>query len=354
MVSMKALRIHGNKDIRLDDVPRPQPAAGEILLRIASTSICATDIEEWQHGPFWVQHDGPNDISGHQMPIILGHEISGRVEQLGDGVHGFAHGDRVAVNNVRTCETCFWCMRGSQATCPNMCVAGLSADGGLAEYMVWQASHLMKLPDSISDTEAPLIEPATVAVHAVRRSGVKIGDTVAILGCGTVGLLTLQAYRAAGARVIALDVRQESLNLAQTLGAHHVVNSADASETAKTLTALTDGIGPDIVTETAGAADTPRLAIEWTRPGGKTVLVGIYSTRPQLDFNQIVGAERTVIGSVAASPGDMATAIRMVADGKIQLAPLVSANISLTNAIQDGFQRMLDPQKNVFRIVVSP
>ncbi|MCY4475619.1 MAG: alcohol dehydrogenase catalytic domain-containing protein [Chloroflexi bacterium] len=350
---MKALRIHGNKDIRMEDLPEPNPGIGEAKLRITNTSICATDIEEWQYGPLWTQHGGPNPISGQEMPLILGHEISGHVAELGDGADDLAVGDRVVVNNVRTCGACFWCMRGSQATCNSMCVAGLSADGGLAEYMTWPASHLIKLPDNVSDREAPLIEPATVAVHAVRRSGVKVGDNVAVIGCGTVGLLTMQAFRAAGARVIAVDVREQSIALAKELGADETLNSSDHGAHEQLLE-LTGGIGPDIVAETAGAAETPNMAIEWTRRSGTTVLVGIYSATPKFDFNSIVGQEKTVIGSVAASPGDMAATVQLLADGKLSVKELISAVVPLDRVIRDGFERMLSPEKDVFRILVTP
>ena len=350
---MKALRIHGNKDIRLEDIPEPVPGDGEARLRITNTSICATDIEEWQYGPLWTQHDGPNPISGQEMPLVLGHEISGHVESLAEGATGLEVGDRVVVNNVRTCGSCFWCKRGGQATCNSMCVAGLSADGGLAEFMTWPASHLIKLPDNISDREAPLIEPATVAVHAVRRSGVKVGDNVAVIGCGTVGLLTMQGFRAAGARVIAVDVREDSIALAKSLGADDTINPAD-SHAMEQLLDLTDGIGADIAAETAGAEMTPQLAIDYTRKTGTTVLVGIYSATPVFNFNDIVGTEKTVIGSVAASPGDMEATVRLIAEGKISVKELISAVVPLERVIQDGFERMLQPEKDVFRILISP
>ncbi len=350
---MKALRIHGNKDIRLEDIPEPIPGDDEARLRITNTSICATDIEEWQYGPLWTQHDGPNPISGQEMPLVLGHEISGHVESLGASATGLEVGDRVVVNNVRTCGACFWCHRGSQATCNSMCVAGLSANGGLAEFMTWPASHLIKLPENISDQEGPLIEPATVAVHAVRRSGVKIGDNVAVIGCGTVGLLTMQGFRAAGARVVAVDVREQSIALAKELGAHETINASDQGAHTQLLD-LTDGIGPDIVAETAGAAETPNMAIQWTRPGGTTVLVGIYSATPNFNFNNIVGPEKTVIGSVAASPGDMEATVSLIAEGKMSVKELISSVVPLERVIEDGFKRMLQPEKDVFRILISP
>ncbi len=351
---MKAIVYHDNKDIRLEDIPEPIPGPGEVKLRVTNTSICATDIEEWQFGPLWIQHGSPNALTGQQTPLVIGHEISGHVVELGEGVDSVSVGDRVVVNNVLTCGTCFWCLRGQQAVCPNMAVAGFMIDGGLEEFMVWAADHLIVLPDSVSDVEGPLIEPAPVAVHGVRRSGVKAGDNVAVIGCGTVGLLTLQAFKAAGARVIAIDVREQSLVLAKELGADAVINSRDEQAAASSLLELTDGIGPDIVVETAGAKETPRMAIEWTRRGGTALLIGIYSTKPEMDFNSVVGREITVIGSVATSPGDMEAAVELIAQGKINVKPLISETVPLSRALEDGFNRMLDPNKEVFRIVIQP
>jgi (R,R)-butanediol dehydrogenase/meso-butanediol dehydrogenase/diacetyl reductase len=350
---MQAIVYHGNKDIRLQEFPEPQPRPGEVKLRITNTGICATDIEEWQYGPLWVQTAKPNEITGRMAPLVLGHEISGHVVGVGAGVTGVRTGQRVAVADVLTCGRCHWCQNGRQAVCPNMGIAGLSADGGLAQFMTWPASHVVPLPDSVSDEEGALCETTMVAVHASRRSGVKVGDTVAVIGCGTVGLLTLQAFKAAGARVVALDVREMSLGLAKKLGADETVN-AGSPDLEKRLLDLTGGIGPDITVETAGAAETPKLAVKWAKRGGTVVLVGIYSAKPQFDFNDIVGQEKTVIGSVAANPGDLATAVRQIGEGRIRVKDLISARVPLSRAIPDGFNRMLAPQKDFFKIVIQP
>ena len=350
---MLALRYHGNKDIRLDDVPEPSPGPGQVKVRVSHTGICATDIEEWQYGPLWVQHDGPNPLTGREPPLVLGHEISGQVVEAGQGVSTISPGTRVAVDNVLTCGVCFWCIRGQEAVCPHMAVAGLSGDGGLQEFMVWPADKVVPLPETVSDEEGALVEPTTAAVRAVRNSGMRAGDMVAVVGCGTVGLLTLQAFRAAGAVVIAIDILERSLQMATRLGADYAINAA-TQDVEAVLKGLTGGIGPDIVAETAGAARTPVDAIRWTRRGGTTVLVGIYSAAPEMDFNEIVGVERTVIGSVAAGPGDMQAAVSLIGSGRIKVRELITAKAPLSRGIEEGFNRMLRPEKDVFRILITP
>lgn len=350
---MKALVYYGNKDIRLeDDWPEPRPRADEVKLRISYTSICATDIEEWQHGPLWVAHGEPNPLSGRMAPLVLGHETTGRVVERGEGVTELAVGERVAIQDVMTCAECYWCRRAEPSSCPNMAVFGLSADGGLAEFGVWPARLCVRLPEAVSDEEAALVEPTTVAVHGIRRSAVQIDDNVAVLGCGTVGLLTVQVMKAAGARVIAIDRRERSLELARELGADETVSVA-SGDPHDALLALTSGIGPDIVMETAGAAETPLDAIRWVRRRGRVVLVGIYSATPQFDFNEVVGFEREVIGSVAADPEDFQTAVNLIASGKVAVRPLISAKVPLERVIPDGFERMIAPEKDVYRILVG-
>jgi (R,R)-butanediol dehydrogenase/meso-butanediol dehydrogenase/diacetyl reductase len=315
-------------------------------------SICATDIEEWQYGPMWVASGEPNPLSGRMAPLILGHEAAGEVVALGEGASGLEIGDRVVVDNVRTCGECYWCLRGESAVCPSMSVFGLSDDGGLAEFAKWRANQCIILPDPMSNEEAPLSEPTTVAVHAARRSGIRTGDNVAVIGCGTVGLLTVQVLKASGARVIAIDQRQESLDLADALGADETLDARIGDHAARVLE-LTSGVGPDIVFETAGAKDTPVEAISLARRGGKVVLVGIYSATPEVDFNEVVGVERTIIGSVATTHGDYRTAVNMIGAGQVNVRPLISAKLSLDRAIPDGFERMLRPEKDVYRIIVG-
>ena len=351
---MKALIYYGNKDIRIEDIQIPNHEANEVLIEVAYTSICATDIEEWQYGPLWVQTGQPNSITGRMAPLVLGHEIGGRVDSIGARVDKSIKGSRVAINNILTCGTCYWCVKGKQSVCPNLAVAGFSADGGLQEYMKWPATHVVPIPETISDKEISLAEPTTVAIHAVRKSGVKPGDITAVIGCGTVGLLTIQTLCASGSEVIAIDIRENSLKKASELGAAHVVNIANDLPLDEPIKELTHGIGPAIVFETAGAANTPGIAINICQRGGTVVLVGIYSNKPSFDFNQIVGQEKKVLGSVATSPGDLAHAIKLIGDGRIKLKPLISDVVPLSNVINEGFNRMLTKNKDIYRILVDP
>ncbi len=357
---MKALVYHGNKDLRLETVPDPVPLPGEVKLRIDYCGICATDIEEYLYGPVFIAADAPNPITGKKMPMITGHEITGTVAALGDvedsrnrGVSGLSPGDRVVVNGVLTCGRCFWCRCGETQQCPAMAAVGFARDGGLAEFLTWPASQVVKLPASVSSEAAALIEPSSVALHAVRRSRLQPGERVAVLGVGTVGMLAMQAAKALGGRVFAVDRRQMSLDLAKRLGADAVVNSEN-EDAGQSLRDLTDGVGPDVVIDAAGAANTPELAMKWARRGGRVVLVAIYTARPEFDFNNFVNTEVEAIGSLAYQQRDIEEVVRLISQGAIKTTPLISDRIGLDEVIDKGFARMMAPTKDVFRILVSP
>ena len=350
---MKALVYHGNKDLRLESVPDPSPGVGEVRLRIDFCGICATDIEEYLYGPVFISGDTPNPLTGRKMPLITGHEITGTVVEIGDGVSTLHAGDRAVINGVLTCGRCWWCSNERETQCPSMAAVGFAIDGGLAEEMVWPASQVVKLPDDVSSEEAALVEPASVALHAVRRSRVSPGETVAVLGVGTVGMLAMQAAKAMGGLVFAVDRRQISLDMASELGANAAIN-AESEDVYEGLRDLTDGAGPDVVIDAAGGRDTPPEAVRWVRRGGRVLLVAIYTAKSEFDFNSVVSAEVEVIGSLAYQQRDVEEAVRLISSGAIKTSPLVSDRIGLEDVVEKGFARMMAPSKDVFRILVAP
>ena len=350
---MKALVYHGNRDLRLESVPDPKPGAGDIRLRMDYCGICATDVEEYVYGPKFIFHDEPNPLTGKKTPMITGHEITGTIEKLGSGVSGLSVGDRVVLDTMLTCEECWWCLAGRRYQCDRMAVAGFGLDGGLAEYLVWPASHAIPLPDNVTSEEAALVEPGSVALHAVRRGMIEAGQTVAVLGVGTVGMLAMQAAKSRGARVIAIDTRPMSLELAAELGADSTVN-AGADDALAALLEETGGVGPDVVIDAAGGKTTAETAIRWVRRGGRVVLVAIYTATPPFDFNDIMAREVDVVGSLACERRDVEEIVALIAKGAVRTRPLISGTISLDEVLEKGFGLMMAPNKDIFRLLVSP
>ena len=385
---MQAIVLHGKQDLRFDpEYPRPSPKAGEVLLKMTYSSICQTDIEMWQHGMF-----------GDRGARVLGHEAAGIVVELGEGVTSIEVGTRVAVENVRTCGACFFCRKGTSQLCQNGRNFGFSDDGGLAEYGVWPASLVIPLPDTMTNEEAPLAEPTSVAVHAVENAKIEVGDVAVVIGCGVVGLCTLQVLQATGATVIAIDPREQSLEIAEKLGAAATLNPTDTdvsevlphladairsgsfsylglgelegenSEPSDSVTSANSGvrrwvdnlststnpIGPDVVIETAGAARTALDAANWVRRGGRAVIVGFsHQSQDDVNFGRAHQGEKTIVASSATSTGGYQKAVNLIASGKVNVKPLISGIVPLENGIEHGFQRMLKPTKDIYRILVG-
>lgn len=348
---MKAMVYHGNKDLRLEEVDEPDPAPGEVKLRIDYCGICATDIEEYMFGPNFISK-GANPVSGQGIPMITGHELTGTVVDVGNGVQAVHVEDRVVVDGFIECNDCRSCDRGRYSQCANAAVVGFGRNGGLAEYMTWPASNAVVLPDQVSSREAALIEPCSVAHHAVMRGQLSGGATVVVLGTGAVGLLALQIAKAKGAAVYAVDRRTTSLDAARELGADGAVNSSD-TDAGEAIRELTGG-GADVVIDAAGGPTTPHAALDMVRRGGRVVLVAIYTSEPQFDFNTIVSTETELAGSLGYERGDIEAAVELIGSGEVRTEPLVSDVIGLEQVIDVGFKQMLAPAKDLFRILVAP
>lgn len=342
---MQAIVLHGKNDLRYTtDYPAPTPKAGEVLLRMTYSSICQTDIETWRHGM----------SDGQGKPHIQGHEAAGVVEELGKGVESsvIKIGTRIAVENVRTCGNCFFCRKATAQLCENGRNFGFSDNGGLAEYAVWPAALCIPLPENVTNKEAPLAEPGSVAVHAVSQSHIQVGDTAAVIGCGVVGLITLQVLQAAGANVIAIDTREQSLTIARNLGAIETLNPSKV-DPAKLMPDITNGNGPDVIVETAGAPGTSLNAAQWVRRGGRAIIVGLSHQEQSLSFSRALIGEKTVMGSSGTSTGAYQKAVDLIANGKIDVKPLISGLTSLDRGIEEGFERMLKSDKDIYRILVG-
>ena len=350
---MRALVYHGNQDLRLETVPDPVPGPAEVRLRIDYCGICATDIEEYVYGPKFISAE-PSPITGKGMPLVVGHEMTGTVVETGGDVTGVAVGDRVVLNGCLTCGECGPCRSGADVQCSSMAGVGFAIDGGLAEQMVWKASQVVKLPANVSSEEAALAEPSSVAMRAVRRSRLREGERVAVLGVGTVGMMAMQEAKALGAQVFAVDRRRMSLDLAVRLGADAAIDS-DTQDVGEALRGLTDGDGP-------GRGHRRRRWSGHSRPrravgeAGRAGAARGHLHRQDGDRTSTAswGRETEVIGSLGYQQRDVEQVVSMISSGAIRTAPLVSACIGLEDVLTKGYERMMAPSKDVFKILVAP
>jgi (R,R)-butanediol dehydrogenase/meso-butanediol dehydrogenase/diacetyl reductase len=352
---MRAARWHGRRDVRVEEVPTPEPGPGEALLRVSWCGICGTDLEEYREGPVLVPVERPHPLTGRVAPLTLGHEFSGRVAAVGPGGTHLAVGERVVPDPVLFCGRCFYCRQHQYALCERWAALGLHADGGLAEYALVPAFACARLPDALADEEGALVEPTEVAVRAVRKAGLRLGERAAVLGGGTVGLLALQAARAAGAgEVYLVEPRAERRALGLELGAAAALDPADPEWLAD-LRARCAGLGPEVVLECAGTRASADLAIRAARKGGRIVLVGIQPGQVPVATLEILVGEKQVVGSIQHHyDEDLPAALQLLADGRIRARPLVTARIGLEQVVADGFEALADPARGHLKILVRP
>jgi threonine dehydrogenase-like Zn-dependent dehydrogenase len=302
----------------VEEVPAPQAGPGEALVRVKCVGVCGTDLRAWQ---------GRHSLMTY--PRVLGHEISGELLEFGPGTdpRGLAVGDPVVVEPMVACGKCYPCSLGRYNCCERLEVLGVHRDGAMQEYLSVPVTLLHKAPAGHSWATLAFVEPACVALHAVRRSRVKAGDTAAVIGAGNIGLLAIQMLRVQGARVIAIDVKDTKLALAQRLGAALTINSKAESAAERTL-AFTDGVGASAVFEVVGVNPTVMLAFDLVSDAGQIVLVGVCHDEVTFRPDLLNKRELDLLGS-RNSRGAFPEALKLVADGKLVTDDLVTRRIRL-------------------------
>ena len=349
---VRAARWHGQRDIRVEEIAGPgAPPPGWVRLRVEACGICGTDLEEYRHGPLALPLE-PNPLSGRSVPLTLGHETVGVVEEAGEGVT-LERGTRVAVEGNMTCGTCYWCTRGSYALCPRLATLGQQADGGLADEMLAPAYLCIPYGEHVPADVAALAEPLAVAVRAVERAGIGPGSTVGVVGAGTIGLLLVQAARVAGAgTVVAVEHHEHRRRLAQQLGADASVSPADALVAADD---LTGGIRFDATIEAAGNPAAAANAITLARRGGRAVLLGVFKDPLELPMLDVLLGEKEIFASLSHThDGDFVKAVRLLEAGAVDVASLVSDRIPLADVVDRGFDELVESPERHLKVLVFP
>jgi len=208
---MKALRWHGLKDLRLENIEEPKATKGKVKIKVEWCGICGSDLHEYTAGPIFIPGHEPHPITGEQAPVVMGHEFSGQVVEIGEGVTNVKVGDRVVVEPIYACGECTACKQGKYNLCSTMGFLGLAGGGGgFSEYVAAEDYMVHKIPDTVSYEQGALVEPSAVALHAIRQSSLKVGDKAAVFGAGPIGLLVIEALKASGAsEIYAVELSEE-------------------------------------------------------------------------------------------------------------------------------------------------
>jgi len=352
---MKAAIWHARNDIRIEEVPEPgAPGPDEVILKVDTCGICGTDLEEYRDGPLFIPVDQPNPLTGGMAPLILGHEFAGEVVEVGRGVTRLKPGDRVTPDVLIYCGECYWCKRHQVTLCEKLAALGLMADGGLAQYCKTPVSMCIPLPDGLPFEHAAMAEPLSVAVRAIRKGRLSVGERVAIFGGGTIGLFCLQVARNAGASVVYLvEPHAGRRELALKLGATAVIDPT-ADEASDRLRQLTQ-TGPDLVIEASGAVVAGPAAIASARKAGRIVMVGLPVAPTTFNFFDIAATEKEIIGSLShVYDEDFDMAVRLLADGRVEAEPLISDRIPLEALLERGLHRLEAEAADTLKVLVKP
>lgn len=349
---MRAARLWGRGDLRVEEVADPgSPPGGWVSVRIEACGICGTDVEEFTAGPNIVPTE-PHPLTGRHVPLILGHEAVGVIEEVGAGV-SLAPGTRVAVEANLFCGQCWWCRRHEYQLCPQLASLGLMADGGLAERMLAPSYMCIPFADHVPAEAAALAEPLSVVVRAVRRADLCLGSTVGIVGAGTIGLLAVQTARIVGARrVLVVERLEQRRRLALELGADAAVTPEEAAEAGLE---LTDGVGLDVTLEAAGNPAAAVSAVRLARRGGRAVLLGVFDAPVPVDMMDLLMGEKEIMASLShVYDTDFATAVSLIERGQIRTAPLVSDRIPLEDVVEKGFKALVTEPDEHLKVIVTP
>jgi L-iditol 2-dehydrogenase len=342
---MKALILTAPGHVEYGDVPVVEPSDDEVLVEVRACGICGSDV-----------HGMDGSTGRRRPPLVMGHEATGVIAKLGAGVSGWAEGERITFDSTVSCGRCQFCLQDQVNLCDDRRVLGVSCeeyrrDGAFAEYIAVPARILFRLPDGVSFERAAMLEPLSVAVHAVRRTGVLPGDIAVVVGTGMVGLLVVQALRAHGCeRVIGVDIDPGRLALAEQFGAETICGDAEA--VAPAVFERTGGVGADLAIEVVGMSASIQTAIASVRKGGRVGLVGNFSPLVELPLQAAVTRELTLYGS-CASAGEYPECIELLSSGKVDVDPLISAVAPLAEGAE-WFQRLRSGSSGLMKVMLEP
>jgi L-iditol 2-dehydrogenase len=342
---MRAALLYGVKDLRIQDIDMPEVGYGEILVKVKTATTCGTDLKIFQRGY----------VEGViKLPTVFGHEWAGDVVKVGEGVSWLKKGMRVRAGNSSPCLRCRMCQKEKYNLCEDM----MWLWGAYAEYIKVPARIVMlntqEIPPHVTYEEAAVTEPLACVLHGIEEARVKLGDTVAIIGAGPIGLLHLLSVKKIGAnRVIISDTVDERLQIAEKIGADETIN-AKTEDTVEKTKQLTEGYGADVVIEAIGLPTTWEQALKMVRKGGTVLEFGGCppGTEIKVSTEQLHYGETTMLGAFHTTPAHFRKALNLIAFGTINVKPLITRKMKL-DQIKEAFET-LTTSKSDIKIAVLP
>jgi (R,R)-butanediol dehydrogenase / meso-butanediol dehydrogenase / diacetyl reductase len=350
---VKAAVYYGAGDIRIEDVPEPEPGPGELLLEVHAAGICGTDVAEFLHGPIAYAVEG-HPVTGHRGPLIPGHELAGRVVAKGAGVDDFEIGAVVASGAGISCGECFQCRSGRTNLCLRYSTVGLQRNGALAQFCTAPASTCLDVaPYGLDEETAALAQPMAIAVHSMRRGRLAAGEDAVVIGAGGIGAFLVYAAVETGARVVAVDISPERLELARSLGAAETIRPVEGVPLRKALEQR--GFVPKVAYEVTGTPRALREAVDALRPGGRLVVVGLQTDPQPVDLRRLTLTEIEFIGTNAhVCADDLPEALRLLRARGGPWADVAPATLPLEELVPEGIRPMAEGRGTRVKTLIDP
>lgn len=351
---MRAARYYDRKDIRIEDIPEPELQPGTVAIDVAWCGICGTDLHEYLEGPIFIPPKGhPHPISGEEAPVTIGHEFSGTITALGDGVTDLEVGQNVVVEPYIIADDVDTSPGQDYQLSKDMNFIGLGGrGGGLSEKIVVERRWVHPIGDIPLD-QAALIEPLSVGHHAFVRSGAQAGQVAIIGGAGPIGLLTAAVLRAEGLTVYISELSEARKQMALDTGVADAVLDPREGDVAEKVRELTGGKGADVGFECSSVPVVLDMLLDAVRPGGVIVNVSIWGHKPEVDMPKLVLKEIDLRGTIGYA-GDHPATIELVQSGKLDLAPFITGRIPLDSLVSEGFDQLISNNEHHVKIIVDP
>lgn len=347
---MKAAVYYGHKDIRVMEVERPKASPGHVVVQVAYGGICGTDRHEYA-GPNFIPTNKPHRLTGKTAPLTLGHEFTGLISEVGEGVEGWQIGDRVTASGNLVCGECYWCKSGRINICEKLGFLGISKNGAFAEYVEVLGERLFKIPDNVSLRTAILAEPLACGIHATKLIGDLSGCTVAVVGTGIIGLSCVIAAKRAGAeRILVSGISNDKEGIVKKLGAYYV--DSTVTNPVEYLKKINDGRLADVVYECIGSDQTLDLALNMSRVAARIMIMGVYEKPPRFNMNLFQEGERILLSSQAYID-EMGIMLEIMKANGLPLTELITAEIDLEGIVEDGFEALIRNGEKHIKVIIN-
>ncbi len=352
---MKAAMFHGKEDVRVEEIEEPHVRPGTVKIAPAFNGICGSDLHLYHTGPMPPSPtaDTPHPISGETLPVVLGHEFSGTVEEIGEGVEGLTVGESVVVEPLMVDGTCPACRADRYNLCEQMGFIGISGrGGGLSEHIVVQRRWVHPVGDLPLD-QAAMIEPLAVALHSAKHAGVAAGQTAVVGGAGPIGLLVAAVLKAKGLSTIVSEMSTARRQKAQSSGVADVVVDPAREDLRTVVAERTNGAGADVAFDAAGVTAVVEQLLGVLGAGGRLEVVAIHTKPVTLDITAQLTMQDRVLGASIGYANDHPEAIELVRAGHVKLAPFVTSRILVDDIVKRGFERLMTHKDEEVKILVS-